>query len=392
MFTALKAFLQKPTTIIGFVVAMMFQLIFSLVWMTGYDGVTDRVNQLKIVVVNEDSGIGKQVAANLQANLPFHVSDTSPLDEAQRQLDARSVQMVLRIPADFSKQLQTPGQKGELQYWINESNPALIKSIMQSAAAQVTATVNKEALGTTAQAVFTQMNVPAAQAQGLAQGMNEKVMSTLHYTNPVSGMANQMVPMMLVLASYVGSMLMAMNMQASADGIASLSKWRKFGVRIVLNVIAAIVIGLVGSSMVVALGGQAAKGFLALWSFQSLFLLCFMSFAQIFLLLFGNAGMLFNILVLSAQLVSSGAMVPRELLSGFYVELSRYLPATHAVEGGMNILFGGPSASGPAWALAALTGASLLAGCLAVAVRRERNTRSGTTLNETAAGSLASQA
>ncbi|MFK7694436.1 YhgE/Pip domain-containing protein [Paenibacillus sp. HJGM_3] len=373
MLQALQAFLKKPTTIIGVATALMFQVIFSLVWMTGYDGITDNASHLKISVVNEDPGVGKQVSQNLQQNLPFQLQSASTLEEAKQQLDNRDVQMVLYIPADFSKQLQTAGQKGQLQYWINESNPALIKSMMQSVAATVTASVNKEAIATGAEAVLTQMNAPAAQAKGMAQGLAEKVVADMHYTNPVSGMSNQMIPMMMVLASYVGSMIMAMNVQVSSNMIgAAFSRFQKFGARALLNIVSAVVIALVGSSLVLLMGGHAAKGFLVMWGFETLFLMCFMFFAQIFLLLFGNAGMLFNIMVLSAQLVSSGAMVPRELLSSFYHGLSGYLPATYAVEGNMNLLFGGPSVSGPSWSLVAIMLVSIVVGLLITALRKEK--------------------
>lgn len=373
MFQALQAFLKKPTTIIGVATALMFQVIFSLVWMTGYDGITDNASHLKISVVNEDPGVGKQVSQNLQQNLPFQLQSASTLEEAKQQLDNRDVQMVLYIPADFSKQLQTAGQKGQLQYWINESNPALIKSMMQSVAATVTASVNKEAIATGAEAVLTQMNAPAAQAKGMAQGLSEKVVADMHYTNPVSGMSNQMIPMMMVLASYVGSMIMAMNVQVSSNMIGpAFSRFQKFGARALLNIVSAVVIALVGSSLVLLMGGHAAKGFLVMWGFETLFLMCFMFFAQIFLLLFGNAGMLFNIMVLSAQLVSSGAMVPRELLSSFYHGLSGYLPATYAVEGNMNLLFGGPSVSEPSWSLVAIMLVSIVVGLLITALRKEK--------------------
>ena len=41
MKNAMIALLRQPTTIIGVVVALMFQLTFSIVKMTGYNGVTD---------------------------------------------------------------------------------------------------------------------------------------------------------------------------------------------------------------------------------------------------------------------------------------------------------------------------------------------------------------
>lgn len=372
MLQTIRAFLKKPTTIVGIATALMFQIIFSLIWMTGYDGVTDNASNLTISVVNEDAGVGKQVSQNLQQNLPFQLETATSLEAAKQQLDDRNVQMVLYIPADFSKQLQTAGQKGQLQYWINESNPALIKSMMQSVAANVTATVNKEAIAAGAEAILTQMNAPAAQVKAMAQGLSEKVVADVHYTNPVAGMSNQMIPMMMVLASYVGSMIMAMNVQMSSLMIGpAFNRYQKFTARAIINVVSAVVIALIGSSLVLLLGGHAVKGFFEMWGFETLFLMCFMFFAQIFLLIFGNAGMLFNIVVLSAQLVSSGAMVPRELLSGFYHGLSQYLPATYAVQGNMNLLFGGPSISGPSWALVAIMLVSVAVGLLITAVRKE---------------------
>ncbi|MFC3769546.1 YhgE/Pip domain-containing protein [Paenibacillus sp. GCM10012303] len=379
MGNALKAFLQKTPTKIGIATAIMFQLIFSIVWMTGYDGVTDNTANLTIAVVNEDAGIGRQLAEQLGQQLPVQIVTESGLDAAKQKLEERNVQMVLHLPSTLSAQLQTPGQKTELQYWINESNPALIKSMMSSVAAGVTATVNKQAIAAGAQAVLTQMNVPAAQAQSTAQALSERVTSSIQFTNPVSGMSNQMVPMMLVLASYVGSMIMGMNLQQSSNLIgAQAGKWSKFAARAVLNGIAAVVTALVGTSLVLLLGGQSVHGFMTLWGFLTLCLLAFLFFSQLFLLLLGNAGMLLNIIALSAQLVSSGAMVPRELLNGFYRGLGDYLPATYAVEGNMNLLFGGPGAAGASWSLLLIVLVTAVLGLLVTALRKETAPAHGT--------------
>jgi uncharacterized phage infection (PIP) family protein YhgE len=220
--------------------------------------VSDNASHLTIALVNEDAGLGKQIGEQVRSNLPFQVTIEPTVEEARQKLDDRDVQMVMHIPADFSKRLQTPGQKSELQYWINESNPALIKSMMSSVAASVTATVNKQAVAAGAQAVLTQLNVPAAQAQGTAEALSEKVTSTIRSTNPVTGMNNQMVPMMLVLASFVGSMIMGMNFQHSSAMIGTqVGRWHKFVARGVLNVVAAVVTAMVGSSFVMLLGGQS---------------------------------------------------------------------------------------------------------------------------------------
>jgi len=289
-------------------------------------------------------------------------------------LNERELQMVITIPANFTESMKSQEGTASIQYSINESNPALIKSMMSSIAGQVTATVNKEAVGQGVQAILTQAKLPAEQAAGASALLSERVTSDFTYTNPVKGMNNQMVPMMMVLASYVGAMIMGMNLEQSSMAAAAsgVGKWHRFAARNVINIVAAVIVSLVGSSLVLALGGQAEHGFLAMWGFQALFVLTFMFLSQLFLLLLGMGGMLLNIIVLSAQLVSSGAMVPRELLSDFYLGLSKLLPATYAVEGNMNLLFGGAGNGGAVTGLLLIMVVSLALGAVIVGLRKNR--------------------
>ncbi|MEI7026953.1 YhgE/Pip domain-containing protein [Paenibacillus sp. y28] len=368
---ALKLFFQKPTTKAGIASVLMFQLIFCIVWMTAYHDVSENTGKLRITVVNEDQGFGKQIAQQLETNLPFTMLTEPELDTAMAQLNGRSTQMVLHIPSGFSGELQAGGAAAQMQYYINESNPALIKSIMQGVSSQVTALVNKQAVGASAQTILVQANVPAAEAKMTAHALSERVASQIQRMNPVSGTANQMVPMMMVLASFVGAMVMNMNLEQSSMMIgARIGRWSKFGARLIINAVSAIVVALVGTSLTLALGGQAEAGFLALWGFQTLFLFTFMVTSQFFLTLFGMAGMLCNIVLLSAQLVSSGAMVPRELLSGFYRGISEVFPATYAVEGLMNLLFGGSSAGKDVLVLVAFVAALVLLNMVTITLKR----------------------
>ncbi|MFC0212302.1 YhgE/Pip domain-containing protein [Paenibacillus chartarius] len=372
--------LKQPTTIVGIVIAIVFQLVFSIIWMTGYKGITDNTNKLVIAIVNEDSGLGKTLVEGLSSNLPFQVTKLEQLSDAQQKLDERKFHMVLHVSSDFSKQLQTPGQTAMIHYYINESNPQLIKSVMQSVSTNITAIANKQAIAAGAQAALQQVNpqLPADRAAPIASGLSERVVSDVQSSNKVTGMHNQMVPMMLVLASYVGAMIMAQNVQISMNiAGAQLGKWPVFGVRVVLNIGSAIVVSLVATAMVHALGGQSVVSFATMWGFLALVMVSFMFFAQMFLILFGNAGMILNIIMLSAQLVSSGAMVPRELLNGFYHGISTYLPATYAVEGNMDILFGGPSLGASAISLLLITVVCFGVCVLGVAVRRERRSEQG---------------
>ncbi|TLS49157.1 DUF3533 domain-containing protein [Paenibacillus antri] len=370
----LKAFFALPMTKVGIATAVLFQLIFSVVWMTGYDGVNDHADQLRVAVVNEDAGFGVAVADALASQLPFQVEAVGDLADAQTRLNERDVQMVVHIPADFSAAASAPESRATLHYYINESNPVTIKNMMAGAASQVTTTVNAMAAANGVKAALVQLQLPEAQAVAMAEGLTTRVESDVVYSNPVASLASQMVPMMMVLASYVGSMLLAMNLEQSSMALSSrFGKWERFGARQIINAGTAIVVGLFGVSFVTLFGGSPANVFLELWGFQTLFLFAFMSLAQIFLLLFGPGGMVFNIILLSAQLVSSGAMVPRELLSNFYRSLGDAMPATYAVEGLMDLLFGGPSVAGVSVSLLVLIAVCLAASAGAAAIRRMKS-------------------
>ncbi|MDT3424869.1 putative phage infection (PIP) family protein YhgE [Paenibacillus forsythiae] len=343
-----KELIKMKTTKIGIATALFFQLIFSVIWMTGYEGMSDRVDELSIAVVNEDAHSGAAIAKQLSAGLPVHVETAADMPSARERLEDRSIQMIVRIPANFTSLVAGQGSKASIQYVVNESNPAMIKSIMTSIASQITAAANKQAIAAGAQAVLSQ-GMPAEQAAAMSGQLSERVVSDIQPINVVNGTNNQMVPMMMVLASFVGAMIMAQNLEASMTAIsARTGRWQRLGSRFAITIAAAIIVSLVGTSLVELLGGQVEQGFLAVWGFEALFVLTFMVLAQTLIMLLGTPGMLLNIALLSVQLVSSGAMMPREMLSGFYFNLGSILPATYAVEGLMNLLFGGPGIGGVA--------------------------------------------
>ncbi|OWA35003.1 ABC transporter [Saccharibacillus sp. O16] len=368
-----KAFLKLPTTKVGIITAIVFQLIFTVVWMTGYSGITDRMDRLNIAVVNEDPVMGEKMVSSLKENLPVGVKSEVSLAEAQDMLQHREVQMIVEIPADFSSKAQSQDQ-ASLHYFINESNPVMIKNMMTSIADNITSSVNKQAVtGGMAGVLSSQAKLPEAAAQSAASTLSQRVVSDVQSVNPVQGMNNQMVPMMMVLASYVGAMIMGQNFQISSKALgARFGRWQRMAVRLIVTAASSVVVSLVGTSLVAAFGGQMAHGFLALWGFQALFLLTFMFVAQMFLFAFDMAGMLFNILVLSVQLVSSGAMMPRELLPEFYQTIGAIFPATYAVEGLMDTLFGGTGVGSASLSLVLILAAALVLIIVSTALRPDK--------------------
>ncbi len=373
MAKGLQAFSKRSTTWVGIITALMFQIIFSVIWMTGYNGITDRMEQLSVAIVNEDTAIGVQISQRLMESMPFEMSSEASLDAAKERLDKRDIGMILFIPGDFTEQSSSAAGRGSLHFYMNESNPAMIKSIMSSAAAGIASEINRMAVASGIGQQLTAGGMPSEQAVGAAQALSQRVIAETHVVHTVRGMNNQMVPMMMVLASYVGAMIMGMNLEQSSIALKStVSKWSRFIARLFINAGSAVVISLVGVSLLALLNGQMEGGFFALWGFELLFLLVFMFVSQLFLYLFGMAGMLLNIMALSAQLVSSGAMVPRELLSNFYSGLGDLLPATYAVEGTMNLLFGGTGTRESAVALALIGAVAIALSAIATLARERR--------------------
>ncbi|GGI14895.1 YhgE/Pip domain-containing protein [Gottfriedia solisilvae] len=335
--------LKTPSVIIGLITAVIFQVLFSVIWLTGYDHVTDRIDQFKIIVVNNDSKIGVQIAKNLDKSLKFKVTQSTVLKSAMEKLDDREVQMVINIPKDFTDKLQK-NEMAKIVYSLNESNPSMLKGVMQTVENKVTATLNKELVKSGLQVTFENMNVPLNQSNELSKHLSERVHPVVNNINKVSNFSRLMVPMMLVMASFTGSMLFILEINKAFKAYKNLyNRWQKFGSRVLLIITATILISTFGTIMVNLMGVHSDQGFLTMWLFQIMYVLTFLFLAQVPFFIVSDAGGWVNIAMLSIQLLSSGTTIPRELLSSFYQTISNFLPATYAVEGIMKLVTGGSS-------------------------------------------------
>ncbi|SDT02505.1 YhgE/Pip C-terminal domain-containing protein [Paenibacillaceae bacterium GAS479] len=374
MAQAIMTFLKRPTTIAGFAVALVMQIIFSVLWMTGYDGIGGRANELGIAVVSDDRKAGDAVAEQLVSTLPFQMKRVNSIDEAKNMLDERNVHLIVYFPADFTAKAADAKEGAAIQYWINESNPVNVKGIMSGVISQITQSVNSQTTATGISSVLSAQGMDKTAANAAAGQLSTRVHAETNSMHAVPNFKDQMVPMMIVLASWVGAMIMAQNFNASSMAIgASVGKWKKFGAQLVVTIVAGLVISLVSASLLAALGDKMESGFLAFWLFELLMLLTFMLTAQMFIYVLGMAGMLLNVLFMSLQLVSSGTTVPRELLPPFFHDIGTFLPATYSIQGIMNLLFGGPSSSQDVLILVMMAAAALIISIAAVGLRKSRS-------------------
>ncbi|MGE7884967.1 YhgE/Pip domain-containing protein [Bacillus sp. NPDC094077] len=340
----LKQFLKLPGTYVGVVVALSFQLIFFCVWLTAYDGVNERADQMRIAIVNEDGNIGSKIAEGLQRNLPFQVKKERSMEKANEKMNDHVYDMIIEIPASFSKDINEVG-KTNLNFHINQASAMMAKQMMEGAAKQIRDNVNKEIASYKEQAIIGKFQVAGTGNLEVIKGLTEESIGfTVHKVNDAKGFSVNMVPLMIVLASFVGAMIMSMELSKVAKEVEG--GWSNFLSRQVINGTVSILLACITIGLMKGFQIEVQETVWNIWLFQAIVFFAFLSLTQMFITVFGNAGMIFNIISLSLQLVSSGVIVPREMLSKIYQTIGGLFPATYATNGYYTIIFGGVSLEG----------------------------------------------
>ncbi|MCW9134033.1 ABC transporter permease [Bacillus paramycoides] len=337
----LKQFLKRPGTYVGMVVALSFQLIFFCVWLTAYDGVNERADQMRIAIVNEDGNIGSKIAEGLQRNLPFQVKKEQSMEKANGKMNDHVYDMIIEIPASFSKDINEVG-KTNLNFHINQANAMMAKQMMEGAAKQIGDNVNKEIASYKKQGIVGKLQAVGPENVEVIKGLTEDSIGlTVHKVNDAKGFSVNMVPLMIVLASFVGAMIMSMELSKVAKEVEG--GWSNFLSRQVINGTVSILLACITIGLMKGFQIEVQETVWNIWMFQAIAFFAFLSLTQMFIAAFGNAGMIFNIISLSLQLVSSGVMVPHVMLSKTYQTIGELFPATYAANGYYTIIFGGVS-------------------------------------------------
>lgn len=371
-----KQFFKTRETYIGIAAVLIFQLVFFSVWLTAYDGVSDRIDHLKIAVINEDDRFGKTIASTIVEEVSFQAAEIQTLEEAKNEMDLRKWNMIVNIPSSFTKDLQTKGTSN-ITYYINQSSPTLSKQIMESAAATITSTINREMYTIIQKQINEQLPKEVAKqapnpeiAEQLAKRIVEEMQSAMQInpvtmslikTNDVKGFSATMIPLLIILASFVGAMIMSQQLQFATQKLITLyNKWKLFFAKQMINLLLSLTLALLTLGLMALYKMDMQTSLLTVWLFQSLLFFSFLCFTQVFIILFGNPGMVFNIIAMATQLVSSGTIVPREMLSSFYWKIGNFLPATYGANGYFSLIYGGGDLVADTKSLMMLVGAAIL--------------------------------
>lgn len=356
----LKSFFKQRETLFGISAAIAFQLIFVTVWLTGYEGVYERTEQFTVGIVNDDSLFGEKITNEVHDNIPFQVTLFEDLSQAKLELDQRNINMLIHLPNEITEQLLA-NKNARIDYYINQSVPTLTKQIMETTADKLNEQVNEQVRVVIDENLFETIpqmisaESPSKEleiiieeaANQVVELMQEKsqispIQANVMKTNDKAGFSITMVPLLIVLASYIGAMLISQHLQFSQVKLRGhYNRTALFIGRQIINIFAAITISLLTVFLMYFFNINIESTFFVFWGFQAVLMFSFLALSQVFVMLFGNLGMVFNIALTAMQLVSSGAIVSRELLSSFYQGLGNILPATYGVNSYFSLIYGG---------------------------------------------------
>lgn len=139
----IKSYFTRPETIIGLGAALIFQLVFIIVWLTAYHGVTDRTENLKIgISTNDPQGIA--ISEGMKDKITAaNIVTVDSLQDAQDDMNEHKLDMVIHIPDDFSETLMT-NEQPEITYYINQSTSMLTVRVMEKIATSIGTEINSQ--------------------------------------------------------------------------------------------------------------------------------------------------------------------------------------------------------------------------------------------------------
>lgn len=310
-----KNMMKIPQTKIGLVFAIFVPVFFMIVWMTGYNHATDRLDKLDVGIVNEDGAGGKAIEEQIAKSSPFHVESVSAYKEAKQQLDKGNYAMLIVIPEKFTEEIGNGN--AELTFYVNEANSQVAVSMMEKAASEISDNI----------------------------GVHSGVTADIVKTNELNNFAASMLPMILGFITYIA--VMTMNIQfnlVSQIMKKHHSKWQIFWSRQLLLVIVALAVPTIIVSLAVSFQDVAAP-YWKLWLFHVLVAAACISFTQMSFSLFGNAGPLFNVAMVPLQLMTAGNIIPANMLAPFYQHFGSFLPASNGVQGFTKLIYTGETVS-----------------------------------------------
>lgn len=334
------------------------------IFLPGYSAIPGNVDQMPIAIVNEDAGAyGAQIAGQLQENLPFKEIETDISNkQAIKDLNHNDLALVVRIPETFSADLQKGEGSTGIDFTINEASATTVSSAMKSVVGEINNQLRSQFSQQTAQGVLMNFNLPEDQAAEMAKKIETAYSGNVISINKIpAGMNNNMLPMFLTMAGYVGAMIGAMQLVAAfRESRGKASKTRLFIYVQLTALLIAVVSSAVAVGVAYLVNEPSGDLFFGMAGQQILnYMVCF-NFTAVLVFLIGEGGMVLNLPILLMQTLANGATISREMMYAPFQWMSHISPMYYSVQAYMANMYSSISPSPYLWSMAAVGGAAML--------------------------------
>lgn len=201
-------FLKTRGSIAAIVMGIFYAIAMLGIFLPGYTAIPGNMDKLPIAIVNDDAGeYGAKIADQLQENLPFKEIETHIKNkQALKDLEKNDLALVVHIPESFSSDMQNGKTSSSIDFTINDAGATVISSSMKSVVTEINNQLSEQFSQQTAQSVLMNFNVPEKQAAELAEKIETAYVGNIVTVNKIpDGMHNNMLPMFLTMASYIGA-------------------------------------------------------------------------------------------------------------------------------------------------------------------------------------------
>ena len=337
-----KQFLSLQGVKASIFMGIFYAVAMLLIFLIGYSALPGNMDELKVAIVNDDAGeSGEQIASQLAESLPFHIDTDVTNKKALNKLEDNEYALVIHIPENFSENAQQ-GQSAQIDFTVNEASATMVSSSMKAIVNEINNQLSASFSTQVAKGVLLNMNVPEEQATAIAAQIESAYVGNYVIMNDVpDGMHNNMLPMFLTMACYVGAMIAAMQIvSAFRQSLGKASKVRLFtyaqGSALIVAVVATIfallvtfLIADIDTDILFKVAGQ-----------QILLYMAAFNVCAIFTFLIGEAGMILNIPVLLSQTIANGATMPRDMMYSYFDVVSQITPMYYSVQSYYAVMFG----------------------------------------------------
>ncbi len=357
-------FLKTKGAIASIFMGIFYAIAMLGIFLPGYSAIPGNIDKLPIAIVNDDAGeYGATIAEQLKNNLPFKEIETNITNEqALKNLEKNDVALVIHIPESFSDDIQNGEVSSSIDFSINEAGPTTVSSTMNSVVTQINNQLSEQFSKQTAQGILMNVQIPEEQAAGLADQIEKAYVGNVVTINDVKdGMNNNMLPMFLTMAGYVGAMIGAMQLVgAYRENRGRASKTRLFLYVQSTALLIAVVASLIATGIAYLVNEPSGSLFLSIIGQQILnYFVCF-NFTAILIFLLGEGGMILNLPILLMQTLANGATMSREMMYLPYEWMSHISPMYYSVQAYFANLYGSISPSPYIWSMVTVGGVALL--------------------------------